>query len=36
MAGYLLKLDAIKTALVKVVSVATCKELRDKANVIAV
>ena len=36
MAGYLSKLDAIKSAIAKVVSVATCKELRDKANAIAV
>lgn len=36
MAGYLTKLDAIKTALANVVCVATCKQLRDKAQAIAV
>jgi site-specific DNA-methyltransferase (adenine-specific) len=36
MAGYLIKLDAIKTALAKASSVADCKQLRDKAQAIAV
>jgi hypothetical protein len=36
MAGYLSKLDSIKTAIATVASVARCKQLRDQAQAIAV